>query len=637
VLSHLRMTAWSLGVVLASVAADPAVAAQPSDTLLPATTKGYISVPDVDTLRTRWNETQLGQFMRDPMMEPFMDDMTRQVREKATRLHQTLGLTLADLEEVAGGEASIALVEPAKGQVALAVLVDVSGQQDQARALLAKMDSQLKKQKAKRNTQTVEGSELIVYTLPSQSGEKKFREAAFFLHQDMLGGSDSRAVAEAILHRFAAPAKDNLANVAAYRTIMDRCRRAAEPLAPELRWYLDPFGYINAVRTADPERRRRQGKDLAKILMSQGFAAVQGVGGYVNFNANGQYELLHRTVIYAPPVGGKQGDEKYTLAARMLQFPNGGALAPEPWVPRQIALYASLNWELQRAFDASETLIDALIGQEGAFQEILDGIREDQLGPQIDLRSQLVGHLGRRATIITDYQLPITPQSERWLFAAETTDQTELVQTICRVMESDPTAKRHDFLGCIVWEITDEDTELPELTIESPAFDVSLASAGDEQDMDERGSLPSSAVCVAYDRFLVASHYDFLVKVLEKAAERENLAASVDYQTAMKEVEKLSSGEICLRLFSRTDEDFRPTYELIRAGRMPEAESLLGRLLNMLLGEGDEDVLRPQVIDGSKLPDFEMARRYLGPAGLTVQSEKDGWIATGFMLNKEAP
>ena len=76
-------------------------------------------------------------------------------------------------------------------------------------------------------------------------------------------------------------------------------------------------------------------------------------------------------------------------------------------------------------------------------------------------------------------------------------------------------------------------------------------------------------------------------------------------------------------------------YELIRAGRMPESETMLGKLLNSLLGEGKEGVPRAQRIDGSKLPDFEAVRRYFGPAGGTFTSEADGWFVTGVFMTKD--
>ena len=71
---------------------------------------------------------------------------------------------------------------------------------------------------------------------------------------------------------------------------------------------------------------------------------------------------------------------------------------------------------------------------------------------------------------------------------------------------------------------------------------------------------------------------------------------------------------------------------------MPESETTIGELLNELLTteeEEDEGILRRQQVDGSKLPEFEMVRRYFGPAGRVTRSDEDGWLITGATLNKE--
>ena len=60
-------------------------------------------------------------------------------------------------------------------------------------------------------------------------------------------------------------------------------------------------------------------------------------------------------------------------------------------------------------------------------------------------------------------------------------------------------------------------------------------------------------------------------------------------------------------------------------------------MLNQMLGPEEEGVLREQQIDGSELPDFQVVRRYLGPAGMFVRTEKDGWLMTGIMLPKGQP
>ncbi|MCE9553703.1 MAG: hypothetical protein K8T91_10075, partial [Planctomycetes bacterium] len=52
--------------------------------------------------------------------------------------------------------------------------------------------------------------------------------------------------------------------------------------------------------------------------------------------------------------------------------------------------------------------------------------------------------------------------------------------------------------------------------------------------------------------------------------------------------------------------------------------------------EEDEVVkVRQQQLDGRKLPEYERVRRYLGPAGIFVDSLDDGWFATGFFLSKQ--
>jgi hypothetical protein len=73
---------------------------------------------------------------------------------------------------------------------------------------------------------------------------------------------------------------------------------------------------------------------------------------------------------------------------------------------------------------------------------------------------------------------------------------------------------------------------------------------------------------------------------------------------------------------------------LIRQGKMPESETLFANLLNRLLGPEEEGLVREQQLEGDKLPDYERIRDYLGPSGLFVNSEDDGWFAAGALLTK---
>ena len=149
--------------------------------------------------------------------------------------------------------------------------------------------------------------------------------------------------------------------------------------------------------------------------------------------------------------------------------------------------------------------------------------------------------------------------------------------------------------------------------------------------------LPHAAVTVWEGHLLIASHIDFLLKVIAPEKKPEPLNDDVDYQLVDEEIQKFEPKEKCLRLFSRTDEEYRPTYELVRQNKMPESESHVGPLAQRPVWRGKEGRRSaPQKIDGSQLPDYQIVRRYLGPAGLQVTSEPDGWYLKGFTLSKEA-
>ena len=149
--------------------------------------------------------------------------------------------------------------------------------------------------------------------------------------------------AQEILTRLLDSKQKSLKDDAAYQATMARVQAAAGDAKPHLRWFVEPFGYVETLRAAAGGRKKR-GTDLLKVLANQGFSAIRGLGGFVEF-ATAENELVHRTFIFAPAVN-KTG-EKYNLAARMLKFPNSEDLAPPAWMPHQTTNYLTLNWKMQ--------------------------------------------------------------------------------------------------------------------------------------------------------------------------------------------------------------------------------------------------------------------------------------------------
>ena len=634
----IRQTLLSLAVAAAvfAVAAPSALAQLASERILPATTKGFLAVPDVDLLRTQWEKTQLGQLTEDPVMQPFVEDLQRQIKDKLSESGRKLELTWADLENVYAGEAVMATVQPG-GDVTrhgLAVVVDVTGKQVQAEELLTTIDTNQKAKGAKRQAdETVAGVKLIAYTLPPAGPEEPETKSFYAIKSDHLLAADDRDVIVDMLKRIDADDNASLATVEAFEAAMSHSRQASGDATPHVRWFVEPFGYLQVVRASQGGKKKR-GKDMLKILMNQGFTAIQGVGGYL-FLADGEHELLHRTLVYAPAVerDDATNTDKYDLAARMLDFPNGGDHTPPTWVPRELAGYTAFNWKMKEAFEYSSTLVDAVAAAEGTFDDVLDALATDPHGPQIDIRKELVAYLDDHAVIFTDYRTPIETDSERMLGGIRVTNPTAVAMTLEKALKDDPQANKLVINGQVIWEIvSEEEEEAPVLVIDGP-FDNFDDLAPEEDDVEEV-TIPNAALTVTHGHLLVASHVDFIVDVLEKARDRDTLKEAADYQEVQAALAKLGAGDDSFRQFARTDEAIRPTYELMKQGKMPESETMFGKMLNRILGSGEEGDVREQEIDGTKLPDYQVVRRYLGPSGLYVRSLDEGWSVTGVLLTK---
>ena len=134
----------------------------------------------------------------------------------------------------------------------------------------------------------------------------------------------------------------------------------------------------------------------------------------------------------------------------------------------------------------------------------------------------------------------------------------------------------------------------------------------------------------------MASHVDFMEKVLAGADERDRLENDGDYKRVNAELVKLGATDVCVRNFTRADEQFRITYDLFKAGKLPESETILAQIIRSAQEEQGDGTVRKAEFDGSKLPDYQVARRYLGIGGTYAASEEDGWIMVGFLFRKES-
>jgi hypothetical protein len=681
-------TGWAWGfcsLVLLLSSSASAEKIRPGEYLMPSTSQGFLAVAHAENLIEHYNRTELGKLTSDPVMEPFTKDVRRQFESRWSGIHERLGLTLHDLRDMAGGEVSVALIKPDEDPLqtgkgaeesgmgdpnlsAIALVVDVTGKVDVARKKLEEIKKFFTDQGAKfEKIKVPESTEPVwQFTLPipeeereaesSQfggvkpaTGEKntpalpkpsapKPRMAIYFLAGNLFGAADDPEILRGILARAYGREGDALADVPSFQKVMERCRADGND-PPQIRWFMYPVGYASAMRASTPEAKRRKGKSILEMLRNQGFTGVRGIGGHAAFSAEG-FDLVHRTVVYAPP--------PYENSMKMLKFFNRQDYTPQDWVPRDVATYATFYFDILNAFDNFDALYDELTGggNPELWRKTLQDFKEDLNGPQIDLREELIKLLNERITIVTDYQTPIELNSERILVAIEVSDETAVAKAIEKSFRGDSGAKMQEIKGLQIWEIVENQEEEfgppkvdlggdapPPLTPLTPKKKLLQREQGQDR------LFPHAAITVTRGHLFIASHPDFLWKILgldetQPREARELLRNDPDYQTIAKQIDRLPPEEKCLHFFSRTDEEYRPTYELVRQNKMPESENMLARLLNAMFGEGKKGAKREPKLDGSALPEYEVVRHYLRPAGLLVAAEENGWFLKGFTLSK---
>ncbi len=633
-----RAPAFSIALQL--LLASTAVAGPASDTLLPKSVKGYVSVAHPKDFEDRWNKTQLGQMFNDDVMKAFVDDFEKQLREDFGAVERKLGLTYDDIKGVSVGEMSLSLIERKGQEASLAVTMDVAGHEKQADAMLASIEKRFAARKGTKSTAKAGDTTLHVFNIPAQ-GDKKAQRTVYFIKDNLLVGIDDKTEAEAIIKRFDGKATDNLKSLKAYQATMESCKREAGKLEPEARWFIDPFGLVFADRTLHEQPSKRE-QDIAKILYDNGFNAIQGAGGYLNQLVEGHVEILARTAVYAPAVAGKEKDPlRWASAMRMMQMPNGPAAEPQSWAPRELAGYVTLNLKLTDAFDNVGPLVDAIQDHEDAWKNTLDGWKNDPYGQQVDVRKEFIENMGNRVTVMSSYDTPISEESERAIFAIEAKDEKALAKTLDKWMAKEQDVERHQVGQYVIYERVPKDASAPD--VEVPGFSTNRTGSDEKSVSEKRRServLPNSAVTVALGHLIKASDIKYLTEILEGVGQRERLASSVDYKQMEEVMSKLAPGDRSGYHFGRSDEEVRPTFDMIRQGKMPQSKSMLGKLLNKVLTTEEEKkqgVPRKQRVNGANLPEFESVRRYFGPHAAVVRSDKDGWFVTSVLLNKEAP
>ena len=657
---------FALRLALLLIIALPlcANAASPTaDQIFPDTTKGFVAIRNLDEFTEQWSQTQFGQLMNDPLMDNFKKEVQKQLTE---RMEQTFGLTFEGIFSFTSGEVALGMITVPSQTAGYALTMDITGKRTETNEYLTNLTQKLVSAGVKQTTETYREQQMTILTFPPPKVPPVLRGARveitlepierkvyYMFWQDVLIASDQLHLIQLLADRLASQDQEtakSLAEVEAYQIVMKRCiSDIPNDGSPILRWYIEPLDYGESVRAMMQNRgattsNQRNRPSVFAVLKQQGFDAIRGIGGVISMNVE-EHESVYRTFIHT--------QKPYRLAMQMLEFPDNIHFAPPTWMPNDLARCTMVYADPLAIFDNVGVLFDAIVmpGEEGVWRDILHDLKHDPYGPKIDVREELVVHLGNRVLGMSRYEKPITVKSESMVLAVELKEGRESVMLagIEKLFGTDPEMQATAHRSYRIWhrKPLEDIIEPGGITIDIPGDELfgtqgtaqAARTTPQREEEDRPPVFPEGGVVVAKGCLFVSTNIEYLKVILDRLD--TPVESSIGNEAEYLEVKQifanlgLTDKPHFFQFFARTHETLRPTYEMVRLDRMARSQALLAKLLNEVLSPEEETGIRRQIIDGSTLPEFDKIEQYFGTVGIFGASEESGYFIKGFAQKRK--
>jgi hypothetical protein len=566
----------------------------PFERRLPATTCGFVSVPTMPEASRAWEQTSLAALWNDPAMKPFRAAANARVNRGTAYARWTLGLTLEELSATVSGELAVAVLRGTEKEgPGLVLLADVGGATEKADSLIQTAAARLVRGGAKRSEHKARGAAAIVLDLPPALQQGQLLQAVYLRQGDLLVAASNLVTATAVLDR----AQDGPGGLGQREPFRTSVALAENDLGnAHLRWFIEPLAFWLTMR--DLEGTGPGELDVLRALGHEGFEALQGIGGAAVL-ATATHEVTARAYVFAPP--------PYQKAMRMLVFPDVEASPPPAFVPAGVASCLALSTDWAKSFDASSTLFDELFGggEKNVFEDILRGIREEPVGPRVDVRRELIHRLGQPLWLLSLRPGKDEPRSLLW--AVPATAEKDLAGAIRKLNESQEVERSLPFGEYGIFQVLPEKKE------------------------GEKEGVSAFAGAVYQRHLLLAARPNVIRAVAAKP--EATLADSAALKDTWRQVEEQVGKKAFLRGMVRHEEMIRDSLQRLRTNTN-EGDGVPERLLRRLLPSGPGD----DALAGMKLLP-EMSKLKQQPEGTWlvagVNREK-GWLVL-VQLPRSAP
>lgn len=564
-------TAWTLMCALAFwSSAAPARAAEEAvgEHLLPQEVLVFFSVPSVPDLKERLNGSLLGEMLKDPEMQPFLEGVQAKLEEASAQMKDESGLSLEELLEIPQGEITFAVVELPPRKLALVMLLDYGDNHATIESLLDKMDEGLKEQGGEAESEDENGVSVTTYSFPSD-GQNPFNKLAYFDHDSYLGFSSDPDALRAVLDRWNGESDETFAQQDVFKYIMEKCSTGdREPL---VKFYINPIGLTQSIVGMMQAQLPQAGLVLG-FLPILGLDKFKGIGTTYDIDVE-DFDSLNKSFFYV--------DQPATGVMNIFQFP-AADLSPPKWVPADSAMYMAMNWNVAGAYTAIENLVDSFQGP-GAFGRLVDQAADQDGGPGIHMKKDLIDQLTGQIHVVMGPTEDLENPAPKVLFALDVKNAAKMSAVLAKAAKADDfSGTTRDFEGVTIYEI-------------------------------EGAPGNSASIAIADKHLLISTDAALLEGALRPSGNSDPLSSDPVYQKLAKSFPKKAS----VIAFQNGNSQMQSLYQMLKAGNLPDMPEEVQDLVEKL---PEFDVLKKylRASAGYYVPDKKGALA----TGFTLKEEK---------------
>ncbi|WP_145363413.1 hypothetical protein [Stratiformator vulcanicus] len=570
--------------------ATPLVAAAgetPSERLLTQQVYAYFSIPSVDALKERFQETKFSGLFEEQGIKDFAAQLEDKYNEAASNLQEKLGMSVSELLAIPSGEFAVAVTRLEGFEVGIIAMIDYGDSGDAVDKFFEQYEEAVEEKGVTWSSESFEGTEIVTYEYPQDEDAEADAPVkapsgfSMFRKDSTLVIGNTPAALESVLVRWDGDHPETFAGNEVYDYVLQQT--SIGDRAPAMKWFVDPVGGIEIGIQANADK-------LPQAQMALGFLPVLGLrnmrgwGGSVDL-ATEEFESVSQSLLYIdPPVTGVLG---------LFSFPETDLSVPD-WAPNEATGYAGMNWDAEKAYDTVRNLYNMFQGQ-NALEKLVDTLADSPTGPSIHIKDDIVDQIDGRIHVVNfpvelgEDELGETSLQnvqQDMIVAIDVVDADKMKSLMSKMADGNTfPGKIREFEGQTIYEMPNQ----------------AAASGGPE----------SFAVTIANDAIVMSTDVKRVESMLRGVDRADRLAGDGTYQRVASHFPV----EVSMVGYQNADSQLKPFWEMFRTDKVPGVDV--------------------KEVDFTKLPPFEVIQKYLAPSGSYVITDDKGAKFVSFGVRPE--